>query len=100
MTTAVHDPGDLRRLGVTFTNLAGTITDPTAVTFSIRDPAGTIVTYVYLADAELVRSSAGIYYVDYAINLPGRHAYRWSGTGAVATAETGEFYARRNEVTP
>lgn len=97
MTTAVHDPGDLRRLGVTFTNLAGVITDPDAVTFSIRNPAGAIVTYVYLTDAALVRTTTGVYYVDFAITLPGRHVYRWAGTGAVATAETGEFYARRNE---
>jgi len=97
MTTAAHDIGDLRRLTVTFTNLAGTITDPTAVTFSIRDPAGVITTYVYLTDAALVKSTTGVYYVDYAITLPGRHAYRWVGTGAVETAEMGEFYARRNE---
>lgn len=97
MMTAVHDTGDLRRLTVTFTNLAGTVTDPTGVTFTIRKPDGTVTSYVYPTDAVLVKSTTGVYYVDYAITLPGRHVYRWVGTGAVETAETGEFYARRNE---
>lgn len=97
MTTEAHDIGDLRRLTVTFTNLAGTITDPTAVNFSIRKPDGTATAYVYGTDAELVKSTTGVYYVDFALTLPGRHVYRWVGTGAVETAETGEFYARRNE---
>ena len=97
MTTAVHDPGDLCRLTTTFTNIAGTPTDPTGITFSIRKPDGAVTTYVYLTDAQLVRSTTGVYYVDFTITLPGRHVYRWSATGALVTAETDEFYARRNE---
>ena len=97
MTTAAYDIGDTRRLTVTFTNLAGAAADPTGVTFSIRKPDGTAINYVYLTDAEIVKSGTGVYYVDFAITLPGRHIYRFAGTGAVAAAENGEFYARRNE---
>ena len=97
MTTAVHDPGDLLRLTTTFANSAGTITDPTGVTFSVRKPDGTVTTYVYPTDAQLVKSTTGVYYVDFTITLAGRHVYRWVGTGALVTAESGVFYARRNE---
>ena len=96
MTTA-HDIGDMRRLQVTFSNLAGAVADPTAVTFRIKKPDGTAISYVYGIDAGLVKSATGVYYVDFSIALPGRHVYRFVGTGAVETAENGEFYVRRNE---
>ena len=97
MPTPSYDLGDMRRLTVTFTNLAGFVADPTGVSFSIRNPDGTATAYVYGTDAELVKSAVGIYYVDFAITLVGRHVFRFSGTGAVSTSETGEFYAKRNE---
>lgn len=97
MTTPSYDIGDTRRLTATFTNLAGTETDPSTVTFKIKLPDGTVTTYVYGTDAELVRSGAGVYYVDYSITQAGRYSYRFEGTGTVATAENSEFYARRNE---
>ena len=97
MPTPAHDIGDLRRLTVTFTDIAGIAADPTGVSFSIRKPGGTVTSYVYATDAQLVKSATGIYYVDFAVTLSGRHVYRFVGTGAVSTAENGEFYARRNE---
>ena len=97
MPTPSYDIGDVRRLAVTFTNLSGANADPTGVSFSIRKPDGTVTAYVYGTDAELVKSATGIYYVDFAVTLSGRHVYRFVGTGAVSTAENGEFYARRNE---
>lgn len=97
MTTPAFDVGDTRRLIVTFTNLAGVVTDPTGVTFSCKKPDGTSTAYTYPTDAQVGRISTGVYYVDFAITLVGRHVFRFAGTGAVATAETGEFYARRNE---
>ena len=97
MPTTAFDIGDTRRLTVTFTNLAGANTDPTGVTFTIKKPDGTITTYVYGTDSQLVKSAVGIYYVDYSIALAGRHVYRFAGTGAIVAAENGEIYARRNE---
>ena len=98
MTTAAHDIGDLRRLTVTFTNLAGTAADPTTVTFRLVRPDGTVVTYSTAdSPATITKSSTGVCYTDYAIAVSGRHVYLWSGTGAIVTAEQGEFYARRNE---
>ena len=100
MPTAAYDIGDTRRLTATFTDIAGVATDPSTVTFKIKRPDGTATTYVYGTDAQPVKASTGVYYVDYAITLAGRHAYRFEGTGAVATAESDEFYVRRNEAAP
>lgn len=97
MATPAYDIGDTRRLTATFTNLAGAATDPTTVTFKVKVPDGTITTYIYGTHAELAKSATGVYYVDYSITQAGRYSYRFEGTGTVATAENGEFYARRNE---
>ena len=87
MAINVYKKGRLVRFSAAFTNAAGTATDPTAVTFKIRSPAGTTTTYVYGTDAELVRDSAGNFHVDFAMTAAGDWAHRWEGTGAVVTAE-------------
>jgi hypothetical protein len=97
MPTAVYDIGDKRRLTVTFTNSAGTDTDPTAVIFKIRLPDGTVTSYTYGTDAELVKSATGIYYVDWTIAAGGRHSWRFEGTGTVTQAAEQDIYARRTE---
>ena len=99
MTTPAHDIGDLRRLSVAFTDSGGTAGDPDAVTFTLRTPDGTVTTYTYGTDAELVRSGTGAYYVDWTIAQAGRHVYRFAGAGTLTAAENSEFYARRNEAT-
>jgi len=97
MTTPSYDVGDMRRLGVAFADSAGTAVDPTTVTFTIRAPSGTVTSYTYGTDAELVKTGTGAYYVDWTIAAAGRYAYRFAGSGDITTAEGDEFYARRNE---
>lgn len=47
---------------VTFRNLAGEVADPAGVTFAIRAAsAPSETTYVYDTDAEVTRSSEGVY---------------------------------------
>ena len=96
MTTTTRDLGDKCRATVTFKNLSGVDTDPTAVTFNLLEPDGTVTNYVYGVDAELVKSATGIYYVDYTSDQPGRHLYRFVGTGTVAQTVEGEFYSLRD----
>lgn len=93
-----HDTGDLRRIQATFKNISGTDTDPTTVTFKLRDPNGTVTTYLYGTDAELVKSATGIYYVDYTILYDGQHFYRFEGTGTVISAEEGDFMVRPTKI--
>lgn len=77
--------GALVRLTATFA-VAGVNTDPTVVTFKIRVPSGTVTTYVYGVDAQLVKSATGVYYVDYTTTAAGDHAWRMAGTGAAIGA--------------
>jgi ferredoxin-NADP reductase len=72
--------------------------DPTTVRFSVRDPNGTVTTYLYGTDVQIVKSSTGNYYVDVNGNSDGYWVYRFysSGTGQAA-AESG-FYVTSNFV--
>lgn len=91
MTISVYQKGDLARITGNFKNAAGADADPTTVTFKYTNPAGTITTLIYLTDAALVKDSTGNYHVDVSINAAGMWYYRWQGTGAVETAQEGEF---------
>ena len=91
--TVAYDQGDTRRLNVAFTDISGVAADPSAITFIIREPDGTLTTYVYVTDAELVKSSTGNYYVDWSIAQQGRHAIRWNGVGTIDASVESEFYA-------
>ena len=82
--------GSMIRLTATF-KVSGTNTDPTAITFKVRVPAGTITTYVYGTDAALVKSATGVYYVDYTPSDEGIYAWRMAGTGTCVAAEEQQF---------
>lgn len=108
--------GALVRLAVEF-NVNGTPTDPTAVTFKVRVPAGTVTTYVYGTDAQLVKASAGTvirdadgnavwtaaasgtYYVDYPTAAEGIHWWRMQGTGTAVGAEEQAFTVKDSRFT-
>lgn len=97
MPTAVYDSGDTRRLTVTFTNSSDANTDPTAVSFAMREPDGTVTSYVYTTDVELVKQATGIYYVDWPFAKQGRHSWRFVGTGTVAQTAEQDAYIKRTE---
>jgi hypothetical protein len=100
MVTAVYDVGDAPRLTATFLNASGTPTDPTAVTFRVREPDGTVTAYVYGTDPELIKSSTGVYYVDWPCTQRQRHYVRFEGTGTVAAIVETEFVGKGNSVNP
>lgn len=67
-------------------------TDPTTVTFYVRDPDGTITSYVYGTDPEITNPSVGVYILTLdAPNVAGSWHYRCAGTGAVKAVIEGEF---------
>lgn len=76
ITSAVH-------MSATFTNSAGNPADPTAVTFRLRLPNGTLVNYTYGTDAQLTKDSTGVYSVIYTASAAGIYTYYFRGTGAV-----------------
>lgn len=98
MTTAAYDIGDLRRLSVAFKDINGAAADPTTVTFRMRKPDGTVTTYVFGTDSELVKDSVGNYHVDWTFALAGRHVWRFEGSaGGPVTTEEQDAYTRRKE---
>ncbi len=97
MVTTSYDVGDVRRLSVTFKDIAGSDTDPGTVSFLMREPDGALTTFVYLTDSEVVKDATGKFHIDWPIAKPGRHAGAWVGTGAVELRDEFEFYARASD---
>lgn len=93
---ANYDKGDLVRITGTFTDSAGDATDPAAVYFKFTTPAGATTSYQYGVDAEIVKSSTGIYYVDVDANASGTWYYRYYSTGTGQAAEEGAFTIDRS----
>lgn len=95
-TVNEYDPGDVVRVTAAFT-VGGTATDPTAVTFRLREPDGTATEYVYGTDAELEKPSTGNYRVDWPVDQEGWHYFSFTGTGDAPAMEQGEFYSRQDK---
>ncbi len=97
-----YDLGDTRRLSAVYTVAANSpiATDPTTLTFKMREPDGTVTTHVYGdSPASIIKLSTGSYYVDWLLAKVGRHSYRWVGTGAAAEADTGTFESLPGNIT-
>lgn len=90
---AIYDVGDSVKVSGTF-KVAGVDTDPTTVTVSYKKPDGTVVSKVYLTDAEVVKDATGQYHMDIPVDASGRWHYRFVGTDAAKAAEEGDFYVR------
>ena len=91
MSANVYQVGDKIRLSAAFTDIDSAAQDPGGVQFKIRAPDGTITTYIYSTDAELVKDSTGNYHVDYLIATAGRYRYRFAGVTTGQAADEGEF---------
>jgi len=91
-----YDVGDLVRVQGAFTNAADVAVDPTAVTAKIKTPAGVVTTYTYGVDAQLVRSTAGTYYVDVSATAAGDWYYRFASTGDGQAAGENKFYVKES----
>lgn len=91
----IHDFGKTIRCKCVFSNDDGN-TDPEIVVFKIKTPLGVVSAYTYGSDEEIVRSEAGVYFVDVIVNDYGYWSYRVEGSGGVVgTGEKG-FRVRRS----
>ena len=71
--------------------------DPDTVVFKVMSPSGSITTYTYGDDVEVVKVNVGDYYVEYSPNASGRWYYRWQTTGTgTTTAVEGSFIVVRS----
>jgi hypothetical protein len=69
------DLADIVPLTVNIRDSAGALADAGAVTLTIGEPDGTTVT------PAVTHSGTGVYQVDYAPTMPGRHTVTWVATG-------------------
>lgn len=92
----IYQPGDTVRLSTTFL-VADVATDPTTVTVTVTDPAGTSTVYTYAA-TEVTRDSAGVYHIDVTAPTAGLWTWRWVGTGTAAGVDEGTFTVDRTLV--
>lgn len=77
----IYDIGDTPRITETFTDLTGALTDPGAVSCSVRTPDGTTTLYVYPTTA-MTNPSLGVYTLDLPLTQSGQYGWKWNGTGA------------------
>lgn len=92
-----YDIGDVVRISAAFKNMAKVLVDPTTITLEIKNPSGTIITWVYDVDPEVIRTGAGVYYADYLIEKSGIHYFKWFGTGDVTAAEEWQFFVKATQ---
>lgn len=89
----IYDIGDKPRLTTTFTDIAGALTDPASVVCRIKTPSGVTWVYTYDIDAQMTKTSAGIYNLDLPLTEAGTWAYKWNGVDA---ATQGTLEVRRS----
>jgi len=88
-----YDVGDLVRVDGEF-RISGTLTDPSTLTVWLKRPNGTVITYVYGTDVQLIRDSQGKFHFDESVTLSGKYTYKWKSTGTAQAAEEGIFYVK------
>ena len=96
---STYDIGDKRTLSANFqTGDPLADTDPTALTFKMKEPDGPVTTYLSGTDAELVNDDVGDYHVDWTITQAGRHQWRFIATGPAHGEEPGSFDVRPTNI--
>lgn len=75
--------GNVVTVRLTFASVAsGSLVDPTSVRAVVADPSGAETVYVYGTDAELTRTSTGVYKLRVATDLASSSDVGvWRGTG-------------------
>lgn len=95
MTTEPYDIGTVRHLSVNI-KVDSADADPTALGFYMLEPDGTETEWQYGGSpSQIERENEGDFYVDWTIRVPGRHFWRFTGTGNAAGNTQGEFWAKR-----
>jgi hypothetical protein len=96
--TATYMAGNLVRLSAVFESpgCSPTFVDPDVVIVRTKAPDGTVTSYQYTVDQQVVQESAGHYYIDVEIIDAGTWSYRWEGTGGYEAANEGTFKVTAN----
>lgn len=97
MANTYHQ-GNIIRVTGTWTDVDGDPLDPTVVRFEMQNPAGTVTSYVYGTDIQLVKASAGVYYVDIDASISGIWYYRFYSTGVGQAGRRSNFLVLETEI--
>lgn len=92
--TNQYDIGDMVTIYGIFSDINDVVTDPTTISVLVKDPTGTLTTYVYGVDANLIKDSVGNYHFDITPTVTGVWYYKFVGEGAVKAAEEDSFFVR------
>lgn len=90
-----YDVGDRVRMTANFKDDLGADIDPTTVVVSVAAPDGTITSYTYGTDVEVVKDSVGNYSYEQTMTAEGSMQYRWVSTTPDGAGE-GSFIVRRS----
>lgn len=94
-----YQTGDTARITGTFRDEDGNLVNPSTVTFTYRDPAGTETQLVYGDDsARVVRPSTGTFYVDVDLDAVGRWAWSWDADGTAAGTDVGSLFVTGSDL--
>lgn len=96
-TPNTYDKGDLVRCSAAWTDTAGAAVDPTVVIFKFKNPAGTVTTYTYGTNPELVKDSVGNYHVDVDGSSSGVWYYSFVSTGTGQASDENQFVVSVSE---
>lgn len=85
--------GNVVRTIATFEDEDGAVQDPLTVQVRVKDPSAVITTYVYGTDAQVVRQSKGVYYIeiDTSGQAGGTYQLVWNSTGTYKAAGQTQF---------
>lgn len=98
MPTSPYTLGEVVRLSVAITDLAGAAADPGVLRLKVKAPAGAVTTYTYGGGAEVVKDSAGHYHADIALAAAGTWSYRWESDAPNPGAAEGALTVQKSRV--
>lgn len=88
----LYSTGQPIRLSTTVKDIAGTVTDPTALVLTYGPQGGSPATKHWPTPAEITRDSAGLFHFDIPATLgAGHYQYLWTATGTAA-GEDGDVF--------
>jgi len=91
-------PGEVARLTLAVSNIAGAAADPGALRLKIKTPAGAITTYTYGGSADVVKDAVGTYHADIQLATAGLWAWRWELDAPNAGAAEGVAVVNKSRV--
>lgn len=68
-----------------------TLTDPTGLTLTVRDPLGVSIVYVWNTDPQIVQDETGKFVGLVLVPIPGTWYFYWTASGTIAGVEPGQF---------